>query len=532
MLNLCMAKFFASIIMFIIFLTCSNPLSASSANIGDPLRDIFIDVSELGTSIHVRNFCIRLGRTLTKSPAFGNAGTWARYRCKSSSNVKVTWNLKVVLGENDDLVFTLSNRDENQYFSPQTWNEADLIYAKFTADELDLWFKYLQLRVAARSPSLARTSGKRIDSFELDEKVRINLNLPAKISSEIRKKVKEDLIPSTIYAYKLVVGPDGFLGPELLFDAKIDPSDVSVKKDVKKGSKKNDGKPVETLTYTITKVHSANKLNQKDVVFIHSEKGPGYLKLDEEWTSQVLAAPRQSLISRLINRVQVGMRFGFGQAKTPIVLQKTRLASLLVESKSGFTKGLKTYYDVIPRAKYTDRAGALSSFYSSRFSVGWSIITPVDQLTNGIIRSVDVTPKFGTWTFDASVPVEFDDGSFESLSFETKRSYALGWDLSLEFGGLGLSGRFWYGGDFTGLLGQRLGETKINQHRYGVDLFMPFVDFGDPKSPLSINLIVFGYLESISLEKVNEASMDDESQSLSNLAYKNAFIGTGVTIAF
>lgn len=237
----------------------------------------------------------------------------------------------------------------------------------------------------------------------------------------------------------------------------------------------------------------------------------------------------------------VGIRYGKqilpGVGPLGTLLAKTNMFGLLFEMRGGPLKGLRYYYDVLPKATQAlpgvDIKGADTTYTASiafaRHVIGFSW----DFNPGFLIDRVTVDPKLGIWTFNASLPVELNENNkvTEMADFSLGRSFALGLELGLEQ----LSD--WY--TIRGWLGINTGYSliksggKVTSNRLGIDAYFT----AGPELPLlglrlRTALLAFYFWESVGLTNTTVKAADSDPAAISGVSYDVGYAGAGVALSW
>ena len=230
----------------------------------------------------------------------------------------------------------------------------------------------------------------------------------------------------------------------------------------------------------------------------------------------------------------VGVRFGKevlpGVGGLGALLNKTKIFGLLFEMRGGPLKGLRYYYDTMPRtrASLPGSTGSVDASISfSRHVVGFSW----DFNPGFLFDRVTVDPKLGAWTFNATLPVAYDtSGNVAELAvFNLGRTFSLGLEVGLEELSSWYTVRGWYGIN-TGYSLLNSGG-KITSNRFGVDAYFT----GGPEIPffgvgMKTALLAFYFYESIGLTS-NSVSTAGPA-AISGVSYDVGYAGLGLALSW
>ncbi len=207
----------------------------------------------------------------------------------------------------------------------------------------------------------------------------------------------------------------------------------------------------------------------------------------------------------------VGLRFGVSALSGPLV-EDTHFIGVV-----GRVSHLAFAYDTVPMAT-AKIDGDVSHYASRRLMLGWSFNLDLPFTS----EEVDVTPRLGIWTLDASLPAEGDAAPGE-FGIENAPSVGLelGWTLETSLANC----RLWVAAE----LGRQTQsavreETSIAGYRAGADVSLDAKRLGGPDK---LKLLGFYFYERVHVERDTQ----DEGQ-FRTLGYSMAFAGVGLAYSF
>ncbi len=238
----------------------------------------------------------------------------------------------------------------------------------------------------------------------------------------------------------------------------------------------------------------------------------------------------------------VGLRYGKqilpGVGVLGTLLGKTNIFGLLFEMRGGPLKGLRYYYDVLPKTTQTLPGvnlitGADTTYTASiafaRHVLGFSW----DFKPGLLVDRITVDPKLGIWTFNASLPVEenTDNKVTEMADFSLGRSFALGLEVGLEKLSDWYTLRGWFGIN-TGYSLIKSGG-KITSNRLGVDAYFT----AGPELPLMglrlrTALLGFYFWESVGLTNTTVKAAATDPAAISGVSYQVGYAGAGLALSW
>ena len=233
----------------------------------------------------------------------------------------------------------------------------------------------------------------------------------------------------------------------------------------------------------------------------------------------------------------VGLRYGRqvlpGVGGLGTLLNKTSIFGLLVEIRGGPAKGLRYYYDLLPKAKATvpGSGGPVdTSIQFSRHTLGYSF----DFDPHLLVDRVTIDPKVGVWTFNAKLPTEIDGDGLVSntANFKLGTTVSLGLEVGLEELSDWYTIRGWYGINSGFSLLKTGGKVTSNQ--FGIDAYFtagPTIPFFGV--PLKTALMAFYFFESVNLsanKPVGELAPGDSN--ISGVSYTVGYAGIGAVLSW
>ncbi|MEN9834154.1 MAG: hypothetical protein RL011_347 [Pseudomonadota bacterium] len=237
----------------------------------------------------------------------------------------------------------------------------------------------------------------------------------------------------------------------------------------------------------------------------------------------------------------VGLRYGKqilpGVGPLGTLLAKTNMFGLLFEMRGGPLKGLRYYYDVLPKSTQTldgiDLNG-LDTTYTASIAFARHVIGFSWDFNPGfLVDRVTIDPKLGLWTFNASLPVAMNENKkvIEMADFSLGRSFALGLELGLEQLSDWYTIRGWFGIN-TGYSLIKSGG-KVTSNRLGVDAYFT----AGPELPLlglrlRTALLAFYFWESVGLTNTTVKAADSDPAAISGVSYDVGYAGAGIALSW
>jgi hypothetical protein len=228
----------------------------------------------------------------------------------------------------------------------------------------------------------------------------------------------------------------------------------------------------------------------------------------------------------------VGLRYGLQVLSGDELLGKTSMFSLLVEIRGGPAKGIRYYYDKLPKttAKQEGVDGDVdTSIEWSRHVLGYSF----DFDPGFLVDRVTIDPKLGMWNFQAELPTEKDeeDRVVATEEFKLGNTVSVALEVGLELLSDWYTLRGWYSID-SGYSLLKTGGT-ITSNRFGIDTYFTagptFSVFG---MPLKTALLAFFVHESVTLEAGKTEDPDAGEEAITGVSYDGGYAGGGVAISW
>jgi hypothetical protein len=214
------------------------------------------------------------------------------------------------------------------------------------------------------------------------------------------------------------------------------------------------------------------------------------------------------------------------------IISDTRLFSLLLEVRGGPIKGLRYYYDKVPKVMrqetLVDGTEAESYIESARHVLGYSFgfDSPflVDRFT--------IDPKLGMWNFNAALATDQNDDGVAQRVVEFELGNTL--SFALELGAELLSDRYtlrgWYSID-SGYSAKKGGSVTSN--RMGVDAyFTASPTFSLLGLPVKTAILGFYVFESVTLKTGDDEEPAIGEVKISEIPYQAGYAGGGVALSW
>lgn len=281
---------------------------------------------------------------------------------------------------------------------------------------------------------------------------------------------------------------------------------------------------------TITLTPQSITALDKNGLWLHHDTGPGTnkktIQKNIETIFAAIANPLGENVSSknegffsLRSKGYLGVRYGrylpplLNSASSGAdLIAKSQIYSVLLESNHGIFAGWRVYFDVLPKVTAIEY-GLNESLRWQRLTLGRSFgFNP-----GFLIDLIDITPKLGTWNFEARLPYAYDDGSMEVKSFEIKNALSAAIEVGIEKYYDDMKFRGWYARDFVYSF-FKSGES-VTSDRFGIDsLFQVGPMFG----PVATIAILAVNTEKVRLSKsganVDDAIITDTSYSSNTIS--------------
>ncbi len=237
----------------------------------------------------------------------------------------------------------------------------------------------------------------------------------------------------------------------------------------------------------------------------------------------------------------VGLRYGRELVNpATATLPPTNLLGLLAEFRGGWAKGLRVYWDYVPRE--ADHVAGNSLYLSwQRVEIGYGLgVEPTNGVTRAIhLRRAEVAPKIGVWSVNANLPIVDDTGVVRAEHFDTSNDLGFGYEVSAEFVWPLVFFRPWAGYDRSfAAFGQKL-SSSVSATRYGLDAFFksPGLGFGDAYRE-HVSFLLFAFQENLTLSGYSNGSgtilplADQPGGQPFTLGLSTVYGGGGVSISW
>jgi hypothetical protein len=232
----------------------------------------------------------------------------------------------------------------------------------------------------------------------------------------------------------------------------------------------------------------------------------------------------------------VGMRYGLQALSGDPLLAKTSMFGLLVEVRGGPVKGLRYYYDKVPKAEasqpLSDSVGGgttKTSIESARHVLGYSF----DFDPGLLLDRVTIDPKLGMWSFAAELPSEYDEQGkvLATKKFELGSTFSVALEIGLEMLSEWYTLRGWYAIDSGFSLLQTGG--RVTSNRFGFDAYFTagpsFPIFG---VPFKTALLAFFVYEDVSLTAGKPKDPQPGEKEIEGVGYSGGFAGGGIGVTW
>ena len=217
-----------------------------------------------------------------------------------------------------------------------------------------------------------------------------------------------------------------------------------------------------------------------------------------------------------------GFRYGYPATTNEDITGKLPMVSIFTEIKSGLLEGLKWYWDFGPEARSIEN-NQFFSFTWSRATLGYSFYLDVKD-AYGFSFALDLTPKIGFMDLEGNLPAPNQFGYISSAKYSVENAFNSGIELGIMATTKWFLARGWLATDLAGSLPIGNQNVKIKSSRAGIDSYF---DLFTLWQYFEFSLLVFGAFETIAIEKDFDP---EDDRAPRNIAYQNAFIGSGATI--
>lgn len=233
----------------------------------------------------------------------------------------------------------------------------------------------------------------------------------------------------------------------------------------------------------------------------------------------------------------IAARYGIQVLSGDPLLAKISTFGLLFEMRGGPAKGLRYYYDKVPRVEANQELSKLAdentpdktSLESARHVLGFS----VDFNPGFLFDRVTIDPKLGMWTFSAVLPADVDsEGKVISVkSFELGSTFSVALEVGLELLSDWYTLRGWYSIDSGFSLIKTGGQVTSN--RFGIDTYFTagpsFPIFG---IPFKTALLAFFVFENVALEAGDPKEAQAGDKEITGIEYSGGFAGGGIGVTW
>jgi hypothetical protein len=243
------------------------------------------------------------------------------------------------------------------------------------------------------------------------------------------------------------------------------------------------------------------------------------VQLIEEINENVLSKGAKA-IGAAFGGGYIGLRYGPALLEGDLIGESIYFGAL-VEFRSGWLDGVRIYYDTLPEVT-GEIDGQEGSFGGKRTILAYSLALKFDSW----IRTIDLTPKVGLWSFKAQIPVESEPGVYTLQVFEVKKSPSFDIEIGAESASSFHVLRGW-ASMAASFLSTGKGEAKITSNRVGGDLLLS--PWG-ATSPVTVSLLAFAFYEDVLLSRIKQD--DSEEGKLKELTYQQAYAGGGLAISW
>ncbi|MGE0174613.1 MAG: hypothetical protein AB7T49_17595 [Oligoflexales bacterium] len=215
----------------------------------------------------------------------------------------------------------------------------------------------------------------------------------------------------------------------------------------------------------------------------------------------------------------VGARYGYPLARNDPLISKAAMVSVFTEVRGGPLKGLRWYWDVVPKVKARVE-NELLTYTWSRPSLGWSFGFATDWK---LINRIDATPKFGLLDFDAQLPLKssLSGVGIVGRRVRLKNEPNLGLEVGVESVHPWFLLRLWGSRDASGLVNISK-SGSVSSQRLGLDTYWDMTKIGG----FEVSLLIFTFWERLSI------GFNSKASDIASIHYQQAFAGLGVTLTW
>ncbi len=222
--------------------------------------------------------------------------------------------------------------------------------------------------------------------------------------------------------------------------------------------------------------------------------------------------------------VYLGLRYGVSVVKPgdASLARRLSLYGILAEFRGGPLSGARLYYDLLPTAR-AKVSGETQRIGLRRYLVGWGFGTgPL-----GFIDNIHLAPKFGRYRVEANLDIreKFEEKP-EIQELRIKNGVATGIEADLEWARFFYVLRLWAGADTSRITIFGKPKESVTSQRAGLDLFLKGPGFTTFDRKMSLQYLVFGAKENLSL--FSPQKKDDEAEILVEVS----FIGAGLSLSW
>jgi hypothetical protein len=227
----------------------------------------------------------------------------------------------------------------------------------------------------------------------------------------------------------------------------------------------------------------------------------------------------------------VGARYGISYADEDDpskLLVNLNKIGVLAEIRGGPLKGLRYYYDAVPKTEATldktDNTTVDVHFESGRhtasFGMGYDF-----QLSEDLRITIEGAPKLGGWNLDANVPYSINSSNLvvDTVSIDIEGSVAAGIEVGIEITDETFGVRGWI--DSATSLSDK--DKNIKSTQVGVD---GFIQFGDAFEMFNRD-VSMAFLGFYSYEQIQMTALNSVNENV-NFELSTSFLGGGIAISW
>lgn len=216
----------------------------------------------------------------------------------------------------------------------------------------------------------------------------------------------------------------------------------------------------------------------------------------------------------------LGFRYGRvlsfdNSSVTKKLISKVSFINIFFEFRSTFLKGLRIYYDYVPKIEqkyYEDKL---------KFSLNRAMVSKeFDWNLQNIVDQVKIIPKVGYYSIDSRLPSKLgEDGKLILNDIKVTNALGLGMEVNLEFHHQSNKFRLWASQENDANMIGIKQDSRLSSTRLGGDIFWGGLEEDSEDSSLDTMFLLYAGYESV---KIGKGNFDVQ------LKYPFAGLGLGV----